>query len=213
MLESGSLVGGGSIDASAGTDRARSRSLSDIAMTPALRHGHLAGRAATAAFEGHKCLLADTADIMAGACVEVHNGNLALQKSILTCQATTLDTIFTKMAEMALNNAEEYPDAADKYLRLALKAQGNCRATIETIDRIARGGTQIVKHVYVDNRGGRAIIADAVNTGGQNEKSSEQCRASAEPTHPALLSHDANGNGVPIPSRNRQETLQDARGD
>jgi len=40
---------------------------------------------------------------------------------------------------------------------------------------MARGGVQTVKHIHVDNRGGQAVIAETVNTGGQeNGKSSDQ---------------------------------------
>lgn len=189
------------------------RQMSEIAISPAVRHSQLAGRAATAMFHGHECALADTTEIMARTCGDVHKGNLALQKSILACQATTLDTIFTHMAEMALNNLGEHPEAAGRYLRLALKAQSNCKATIEAIDRMAREGIQTVKHVYVDNRGGQTVISDMIATGGQHEKNKEQCHArlTDQPTDAGLLSYDTQGNGVPIPSCERETAVQDAR--
>ena len=70
------------------------------------------------------------------------------------------------MAERSLNNFGDYPDAAERYLRMALKAQAQCRATIEVLDRMDRGGTQTIKHVHVDNRGGQTVIADRITTGG-----------------------------------------------
>jgi hypothetical protein len=56
-----------------------------------------------------------------------------------------------------------------------MKAQAQSRATIETIDRLVRGGEQVVRHIHVDNRGGQAVIAETVNTGVQeNGKPVEQ---------------------------------------
>lgn len=42
-------------------------------------------------------------------------------------------------------------DAAERYMRLALKAQAGCRATIETIHKLQRPHEQIVKHVHVSD--------------------------------------------------------------
>jgi len=50
------------------------------------------------------------------------------------------------------------------------------------------------------NRGCQAVIADTVQTRGQNEKSDEQSHAKRHEGS-ALFGHDAEGNGVPIPSR------------
>ena len=55
-------------------------------------------------------------------------------EALLTGQAMTLNTIFTHLANVAANT--EYLDKLDRYLRLALKAQGQCRATLETLAAI-----------------------------------------------------------------------------
>jgi hypothetical protein len=52
----------------------------------------------------------------------------------LAIQAHTLDTIFNELARRSqANMGGGYLDAADRYMRLALKAQSQCRATIETL--------------------------------------------------------------------------------
>jgi hypothetical protein len=62
-----------------------------------------------------------------------NSGNLARAETILIAHAQTLDTIFHSLARRASLNIGEYMTAADTYLRLALRAQAQCRATLETL--------------------------------------------------------------------------------
>jgi hypothetical protein len=48
-------------------------------------------------------------------------------------QAHTLDAIFNRLVVRAAMNQGEYLDAAQTYYRLALKAQSQCRATVESL--------------------------------------------------------------------------------
>jgi hypothetical protein len=66
----------------------------------------------------------------------VNNGDLGAAEALLAAQAITLNTIFTNLAHRAHLNQGEYLDAAERYMRLALKAQGQCRATLETLAAI-----------------------------------------------------------------------------
>jgi hypothetical protein len=52
---------------------------------------------------------------------------------MLVGQAHSLDAIFTELARRSAANMGEYIEASEKYMRLALKAQAQCRATIETL--------------------------------------------------------------------------------
>jgi hypothetical protein len=63
----------------------------------------------------------------------VQGADLASLESMLASQAETLSTIFHSTAQRAALNVGEYPKAAEMYLRLALKAQGQCRATVQTL--------------------------------------------------------------------------------
>ena len=60
-------------------------------------------------------------------------GDLKRQEAMLAIQAHTLDTIFNELARRSQVNMGHYLDAGDRYMRLALKAQSQCRATIETL--------------------------------------------------------------------------------
>ena len=142
-------------------------------------------------------------------------GDLAFASRVLAAQAMTLDTIFTEMARrMALNMAEYLP-ATETYARIALKAQAQSRATLEALAKLHQPREQTVRHVHV-NEGGQAVIADQFHNhpgGKENDKLDKQSDATGTAgTIPALPSSDPLGNGVPIPGRERQTAMQDARG-
>ena len=67
---------------------------------------------------------------------KVSAGDLSSVEAMLYGQAMSLQTIFTNLARRSAQNAGEYLDATDKYMRLALKAQAQCRATLETLAEI-----------------------------------------------------------------------------
>ena len=52
---------------------------------------------------------------------------------MLTAQAHTLNAIFNRMAMAARNNFDKPLEAADACMKLALRAQSQCRATLETL--------------------------------------------------------------------------------
>lgn len=66
----------------------------------------------------------------------VVKGNTAHMERMLVSQAHALDAIFAALARRAALNIGEYPDAVDTYMRLALRAQSQCRATLETLATI-----------------------------------------------------------------------------
>lgn len=112
-----------------------------------------------------------------------------------------------------LGSAEWVP-TAQMFGNLATKLLRTSQGQMETLARMRRGGEQVVRHVHVDNRGGQAVIAKNVHTGGNgNGKIDDQSHATgAAGVGPALLGADPFGNGVPIPSRERAEAVPYARG-
>jgi hypothetical protein len=56
---------------------------------------------------------------------------LASWRALLAAQATTLNAMFTQMANQAASMT--IVDQIDRFTRLALKAQGQCRTTVETL--------------------------------------------------------------------------------
>ena len=66
----------------------------------------------------------------------VNRGDLAALERLLTAQALSLNAIFGELARIAQCNLFKVPEVADRYLRLALKAQSQSRATVETLAAI-----------------------------------------------------------------------------
>ena len=66
----------------------------------------------------------------------VQDGSLAGAESTLAAQANALDAMFNELARRAALNMGEYLSTTETYLRLALKAQSQCRATLETLATI-----------------------------------------------------------------------------
>jgi hypothetical protein len=159
--------------------------------------------------------MTETYTVLAEQMKGAKEGDLSHYRSILAGQATSLNSIFTELSRRAAINMGEHLGAVETYMRLALKAQAQSRATIEALERLTNGREQTVRHVHVDNRGGQAVIADSVHTGGQkNRQITDQSHAtSATSAGPALLGSDPLGNGVPVPSRERQKAVQNARRD
>ncbi|PVY89359.1 hypothetical protein C8C95_0159 [Acidovorax sp. 99] len=67
---------------------------------------------------------------------KVNGNDLAAAEQMLVAQAIALNSIFAEMARRSALNMGDYLDATDRYMRLALKAQGQCRATLETLAAI-----------------------------------------------------------------------------
>ena len=80
--------------------------------------------------------LTESVAVMGEKVKAVQAGNLAGLEGTLTAQAMALDTIFNEMARRAALNMGEYINAAEIYLRLGLKAQAQCRATIQTLSEM-----------------------------------------------------------------------------
>ena len=66
----------------------------------------------------------------------VNDGMLERGEAMLTVQAHTLDAIFNALARRAALNMGEYMGACETYLKLALRAQAQCRASWEAIANI-----------------------------------------------------------------------------
>jgi len=113
-----------------------------------------------------------------------------------------------------LGKAEWVPQA-QTFGNLATKLLRTSQGQMDTLARMRRGGEQVVRHIHVDNRGGQAVIAENVRTGGQeNGKIDDQSHAAgAAGIGPALLGADPFGNGMPIAGGARQAPLPDARRD
>jgi hypothetical protein len=144
---------------------------------------------------------------------QAEGGDLTVASHLLTAQALSLDSIFTEMARRSALNMDENLNAAECYLRLALKAQANSRATIEALTKLHQPREQIVKHVHV-NQGGQAVVADQFHHhGGEKNEIDDQPHEpnGAVGISSALLGQDKKWDALPMSGDQRQEALPDAR--
>lgn len=141
-------------------------------------------------------------------------GDLAIASQILASHALSLDAMFAEFARRSAMNMGEYINASERYGRLALKAQSNCRATLEALAKLHQPREQTVRHVHV-NEGGQAVVAEHFHShrgATENGNSNEQSHATGTAgSGPAVLSQDSERNGMPVSGGEGPETMPDAR--
>lgn len=193
-------------------------SISRAMVSPYLRHGCLAHTVTMKMFgklpdepqfDDYSRAIKAQADAVA-------KGDLSSASEMLMSQAVSLDMLFAELARRATNNMGDYPQATERYARLAFKAQSGSRATLEALAKLHQPREQTVRHVHV-NEGGQAIVADQFHQHGggtENAKSDKQSHATGAAGGSASLpSPDPLGNGVPISGSEGQAAMQDARRD
>ena len=193
------------------------RTLARVTLDPQTRNASLAMTFGTQMFgDQYVPEIMETSAVLGEEIQQAMKGDLSLATRMFTSQAFALDTLFTEMARRAGLNMGQYPDAADRYMRLALKAQGACRTTLEALAKLHQPREQTVKHVHVNN-GGQAVVADTIHQhkgGTANGKTNEQSLATVtDSASAALPSPDPLGNGVSVTSCERKAAMQDARRD
>ena len=110
-------------------DPERARVNSRITLSP-----HSSAAKITAAYSSCDSVdLRELQDQLYEQCSKVKNGDIVRAGSMLISQAHSLDVIFAKLALDASANMYSNIDCAERLLRLAFKAQSQCRATLETL--------------------------------------------------------------------------------
>ena len=138
----------------------RDRTLTRVMLQPDVRHAQLCMGFASAAFGDKETPnIIDATHILAETLAKAQTGDKGGTSRLLAAQAATLDSIFAEMARRSAMNLGKYPDAADRYMRLALKAQTACRTTLESLAKLHQPREQTIRHVHVAE-GGQAVIAD-----------------------------------------------------
>jgi hypothetical protein len=82
----------------------------------------------------------------------VRSGDMSRAESMLIAQAHSLDALFGNLTRRAHGNMEAgYLQATETYLRLALRAQNQCRSTLETLSTIKNPPVVFAKQMNVAN--------------------------------------------------------------
>lgn len=78
-----------------------------------------------------------------------NQGNLAQTEAMLMNQATALQSLFSRLAERAMGC--EHAPAFDSNMRMALRAQNQCRATLETLAAIKNPPVIFAKQANINH--------------------------------------------------------------
>jgi len=90
---------------------------------------------------------------------EVWAGSMKRPEAMLYGQAQALQAIFMNLARRATN--QEYMKHWEAYLRMALKAQNQCRMTLETLATIKNPTVVIARQANINNGGQQQVNNEA----------------------------------------------------
>ena len=76
---------------------------------------------------------------------------------MLNGQAVALNAMFAELARRGAMNMGEHLDATDRYIRLALKAQSQARATVEAIAAIKNPPVVFARQANINNGGQQQV--------------------------------------------------------
>ena len=93
----------------------------------------------------------------------VNRGDLAAAERMLNNQAIALDVMFSELAGRAAANMGKHLPAMETYLRLALKAQSQSRATLETLAAIKSPPVVFARQANINNGGQQQVNNGAVS--------------------------------------------------
>ena len=95
--------------------------------------------------------LSDCAKALKVTAKTMNDGDLSAAVTMLASQAVALNAMFGELARVGKANMFSAPEHADRYLRLAFKAQGQTRATLETLAAIKNPPVVYARQMNVAN--------------------------------------------------------------
>ena len=129
--------------------------------------------------------LTATVEALEASVAAVQRGELGDAEALLMAQAVTLNTIFARCAVPASRNLEgRYLDGTERYLRLAFRAQSQCRTTIETLAVLKNPTTIFARQANIA-QGPQQVNNTQVNTAAAGARSP---RSRSDLTTPADVS-------------------------
>lgn len=113
-------------------DQTQDRAIAEAALSPEMANASTTADYSQGIFSD--ICLQDCIEVMQADIKAVNGGNLDKLEGMLTAQAEALNAIFNNFAKRAIH-ATHMPQL-DTYTRLAMKAQAQCRSTVEAIAEI-----------------------------------------------------------------------------
>jgi len=102
-------------------------------------------------------------------CEAVSGGDLSRVEHMLAAQLHSLDAIFNTLAHRAKLNMGTHLDATECYLKLALRAQSQCRATAETLAAVKNPPVVFAKQANIAHGHQQVNNGVPVAHAGQNQ--------------------------------------------
>ena len=125
----------------------------------------IAGNARSLVSFGHATFgelsLGECAAVMIETAQSLNGGDLSAAVNLLAAQAIALNAMFGELARVGHANMFNAPDYADRCLRLAFKAQGQSRATLETLAAIKNPPVVFARQANI-NHGGQQQVNNQV---------------------------------------------------
>lgn len=132
--------------------------------------------------------LTETISIMREKVTKVNTGDLTELEATLTAQTVSLDTIFNELARRAASNMSTHLQAAESFMRLALKAQAQCARTIEVLAAMKNPPVIFAKQANISH--GHQQVNNGNN---QNNTRTHTHTGKAVNQQNELLEHQTNG--------------------
>lgn len=132
----------------------------DRAVTDMLAAGEVTGALAMVGFavgDHGELSLTDMVKSLRASGEAVNRGDLRAGEAMLNAQAVALNTMFGALARRAALNMGTYMGATETYLRLALKAQSQSRATVETLAAIKNPPMVFARQANINNGGQQQV--------------------------------------------------------
>jgi hypothetical protein len=119
------------------THKSRAQMEAELFISPVFHNADVARAFSGRNYSGDEITKLDAAvDVVARGTRKVVDGDLRELEGMLTAQAYALNSIFTDLAARAAVNIGPSRQTGDMYLRLAFKAQAQCRATVAALAEI-----------------------------------------------------------------------------
>jgi hypothetical protein len=110
----------------------------------------------------------------------VNSGDLARAEGMLIAQAHALDNIFSNLARRA--TSQDYLKQWEAYMRMAMRAQNQCRLTLETLAAIKNPPVVFARQANINNGG-----QQQVNNGSAVPNGHQASHASKDSFEPSKL--------------------------
>lgn len=134
--------------------------------------------------------LTDCAKVLKDMAQGLNDGDLSAAVTMLSSQAVALNAMFGELARRAALNMGEHLDATERYMRLALKAQGQCRATLESLAAIKNPPVVFARQANINNGGQQQVNNAAPQDGSATTAGEPLAHASKSLSRPNELLED-----------------------